>query len=203
MGTLGIAAVIFDFFGVLAEQDEQILIDRIAIHCPDPDKAKHQLKGVSDDPDLITGRIDLEHLRRRLSKQLGLDMSHEAFDRAWREPYSWPANGLMELVESLAKRCKLVLLTNVDGDYWNSVCCDDDILRPFSACLPSFEMGVAKPQPEAYRRAVTASGQPAERCLMIDDTQENIDAAAALGMQTHHYCDVESLRAELQRRCLL
>jgi len=203
MGRSDIGAAIFDFFGVLAEQDEQILVDRIAVHCREPDKAKQDLKGISDNPDLITGRLDLEQLRRHLIQQLGLDMSHDEFDQAWREPYSWPAKGLKELVESLAKRCKLVLLTNVDGDYWKSVCCDDDMLRPFGACLPSFEMGVAKPQPEAYRRAIAASGEPAERCLFVDDTQENVDAAAALGMQTHHFSDLQSLRAELKRRDLL
>src|SRR4051794_6729824 len=175
MERFDIGAVIFDFFGVLAEQDEQILIDRIAVHCYEPEEAKQQLKGISDDPDLITGQLDLEQLRRRLIQQLGLHMSHDEFDQAWREPYSWPASGLKELVESLAKHCKLVLLTNVDGDYWKSVCCDDDVLRPFSACLPSFEIGVAKPQPDAFRRAIAASGEPAERCLMVDDTQKNID----------------------------
>src|SRR4051794_14794576 len=107
MGTSDIAVAVFDFFGVLAEQDEQILIDRIAVHCREPDEAKKKLKGMSDDPDLITGRLDLEQLRRRLMQQLGLDMSHDAFDQAWREPYSWPAQGMDELVESLALRCKL------------------------------------------------------------------------------------------------
>lgn len=42
--------------------------------------------------------------------------------------------------------------------------------------------GVAKPDPEIYRIAAARAGVPPDRCLVVDDRQENVDAAVALGM---------------------
>ena len=41
-----------------------------------------------------------------------------------------------------------------------------------------------KPQQESFAIALAACGEPPERCLMIDDTPRNLDAAQALGMGT-------------------
>lgn len=41
-----------------------------------------------------------------------------------------------------------------------------------------------KPQPEAFAIALAACGEPPERCLMVDDSPHNLDAARALGMTT-------------------
>lgn len=43
--------------------------------------------------------------------------------------------------------------------------------------------GVAKPDPEIYRIAAARAGVPLDRCLFVDDRQENVDAAVALGMK--------------------
>ena len=44
-----------------------------------------------------------------------------------------------------------------------------------------------KPMPGIYKSAIDISGFHAETALLIDDKQENCDAAAALGMQTIHF----------------
>ena len=41
-----------------------------------------------------------------------------------------------------------------------------------------------KPQPESFDIALAAGGEPPERCLLIDDSPRNLDAAQALGMTT-------------------
>ena len=41
-----------------------------------------------------------------------------------------------------------------------------------------------KPQPEAFAIALAAGGEPPERCLLVDDSPRNLDAAQALGMTT-------------------
>ncbi len=48
-------------------------------------------------------------------------------------------------------------------------------------------MGIAKLDRRIYDIAVARAGVPAERCLFVDDTLENVEAAAALGMRTVHY----------------
>ncbi|MFD3972420.1 HAD-IA family hydrolase [Streptomyces cyaneofuscatus] len=56
---------------------------------------------------------------------------------------------------------------------------------------------VAKPDPAIYRIAAERAGVPAERCLFVDDRQENVDAAAALGMRGVLYREPADLRRAL------
>jgi pyrimidine 5'-nucleotidase len=41
-----------------------------------------------------------------------------------------------------------------------------------------------KPQPESFDIALAACGEPPERCLLVDDSPRNLDAAQSLGMTT-------------------
>ncbi|WP_239142374.1 HAD-IA family hydrolase [Streptomyces californicus] len=56
---------------------------------------------------------------------------------------------------------------------------------------------VAKPDPAIYRIAAEQAGVPLDRCLFVDDRQENVDAAAALGMTGVLYREPGDLRRAL------
>ncbi|MFF4351512.1 HAD family hydrolase [Streptomyces sp. NPDC001530] len=63
--------------------------------------------------------------------------------------------------------------------------------------VSSARVGIAKPDRRIYDIAVERAGVPAERCLFVDDTLENVEAAAALGMQAVHFREAEDLRRAL------
>ena len=66
----------------------------------------------------------------------------------------------------------------------------------FDAVVISFEVQLAKPEPEIYRVALDRLGVPAFDALFVDDRAENIDAARELGLQTLLFTgDVHALRA--------
>lgn len=48
--------------------------------------------------------------------------------------------------------------------------------------VSSARVGLAKPDPRIYRLAARRAQVAPERCLFVDDLQENVDAAVALGM---------------------
>ena len=54
-----------------------------------------------------------------------------------------------------------------------------------------------KPHPGIYKAAVDISGYPADRALLIDDKQENCEAAEALGMQSIHFQSPTQLASAL------
>lgn len=60
--------------------------------------------------------------------------------------------------------------------------------------VSSADIGVAKPDPAAFRHVADALGVPVERCAFTDDTAVNVAAAAALGMRTELHRDVPGLR---------
>jgi len=57
----------------------------------------------------------------------------------------------------------------------------------FDVILFSAEEGVAKPDPEIYRRALSRLGVAAEETIYVDDWLPNVEAARAVGMHGIHH----------------
>lgn len=62
----------------------------------------------------------------------------------------------------------------------------------------SARVGLAKPDPRIYLLAAELAGTPPERCLFVDDSEENVEAAAALGMRTVHFREPADLERALE-----
>ncbi len=67
----------------------------------------------------------------------------------------------------------------------------------FAVALSSCYLGLRKPEPAIYRRALDILGRPAERILFIDDRAENAAGAGKAGMKTIVFKGAEALRHEL------
>jgi putative hydrolase of the HAD superfamily len=70
----------------------------------------------------------------------------------------------------------------------------------FRVALSSCYLGLRKPEPEIYRRALDILGRPAERILFIDDRLPNVAGAADAGMIGIRFEGAEALRRELKSR---
>jgi len=69
----------------------------------------------------------------------------------------------------------------------------------FDAALTSCYLGLRKPDPAIYERAVEIVGKPPERILFIDDRPENAAGAAAAGMVAIRFTGEAPLREELSK----
>ncbi len=63
--------------------------------------------------------------------------------------------------------------------------------------VSSARVGVAKPDPRIYRLAAARAGVPAARCLFVDDSAGNVEAARSLGMTGLHFDGPDRLRTAL------
>ncbi|MFF1377220.1 HAD-IA family hydrolase [Streptomyces sp. NPDC058308] len=63
--------------------------------------------------------------------------------------------------------------------------------------VSSADLGIAKPDRRIYETAAARAGVAPGRCLFVDDRQENVDAAVALGMTGLLYQEPADLRAAL------
>ena len=70
--------------------------------------------------------------------------------------------------------------------------------RYFKVAFSSCYMGLRKPEPAMYRRAIDILGCPPQRILFIDDREENVAGAAAAGIKAIRFTGAETLRAELK-----
>jgi putative hydrolase of the HAD superfamily len=67
----------------------------------------------------------------------------------------------------------------------------------FDVTLSSCYVGLRKPKPAIYRRALDIIGRSPERILFIDDRPENAAAAASAGMKAIWFKGADSLRQDL------
>jgi 2-haloacid dehalogenase len=73
----------------------------------------------------------------------------------------------------------------------------------FDGTVVSGREGVAKPDPVIFMRLLARFGLTSETTLMIDDSEENLDAASRLGIQTALFRSSRQLRAELEAASVL
>lgn len=193
-----IQALIFDLFGVIVSFDDGLVYDRLAQRCAEPEKAAEHMINLVSEPKLIRGRTAIRQLHAQLVTDVGLGVSFEEFETMWRVSYSEPMPGMRELLSQLARQCRLVLLSNVDPYYWSTVEASIPEIHGFHAKVLSFQQGVAKPDTQAFERAVAASGIAIERCYFVDDKLENVEAAAALGLAGHTFQSCRALKKALR-----
>src|SRR5208282_640084 len=74
-----------------------------------------------------------------------------------------------------------------------------DLRRHFAVSLSSCYVGLRKPEPAMYRRALDILGRPARRVLFIDDREENVAGGASAGMTAIRFTGEAALRSELER----
>lgn len=73
-----------------------------------------------------------------------------------------------------------------------------DLDDRFDAVVISDQVGLRKPDPAIYQLTAHHLGVPARGCVFVDDTAHNLPTAAALGMATVHFTDVEAGVAEIR-----
>ncbi len=88
--------------------------------------------------------------------------------------------------------CLLLLLSNQITDRANYLRARNH-LGCFDTLYFSNELGLQKPNPAIFALVLARHNLSPEEVIFIDDAQENIDAASALGMQTIHFTGIESL----------
>jgi len=73
----------------------------------------------------------------------------------------------------------------------------------FSAFFSSCWLGVRKPSRTIFDRALNIAQVAAGDVLFVDDREQNLVPARALGYETHHYTGAASLERELSARELI
>lgn len=135
------------------------------------DLVRRYQAGVIDTPAFVQA---LSTLSRGLYTPQEIARAHDA----WLiEEYEEMAPLLSDLRRS---GLQLAVLSNTNDAHWPRML-SWPALAPFHHRLPSHLIGAVKPDPAAYRAVERASGVSGSAVLFFDDTQENIDAARAVG----------------------
>jgi putative hydrolase of the HAD superfamily len=79
------------------------------------------------------------------------------------------------------------ILSNMPGPMESGLRARHRWIDDFTHNTWSHALNLAKPEPAIYRHAAEGLRTPPENILFIDDRNENIEAALAIGMQAIHY----------------
>jgi putative hydrolase of the HAD superfamily len=89
------------------------------------------------------------------------------------------------------------ILSNMGDNVLAGIEREFDWIHRFDVLVWSFQLHMAKPDPEIYRHTLKELGVQPVETLFLDDKMVNIEAAQALGIKAIQFSTVDRLRADL------
>ncbi|MBE2997417.1 HAD family phosphatase [Nocardiopsis sp. HNM0947] len=135
-----------------------------------------------------------------VSEELGAGWDDATRHQLWATDMAGclrPLPETLRVVQELADRgVRLALLSDAPADL-AELLRRSPALAPFESLYFSCDLGVCKPDPNAFEQVLADLGAPAEGTWFIDDRGSNVDAARALGLRGHRFEDADALRSDL------
>jgi len=150
-------------------------------------------------PQFETGLIEPHDFVAQLSAALDLQLDYDGFCVIWSSIFLDPLVP-ESLVESLAQRYRLVLLSNTNVIHYEMVRERYPVLRHFHETVLSYEVKAMKPDPKIFLEAVRRAGCRAEECFYTDDIPAFTEAARASGIDAVTFESAAQLERELELR---
>lgn len=205
-GTLVAApqAVVFDFGGVLTgEQRREAVVDFIQQSFK---LSKEEFESLNQEKRLALkqGKTD-EAFWLSYAQSKGIELPADwgkRFFQKMKEAIGVNSQMYALVAELQEKKIAVAMLSNID-ERLSKLIRDFGFYEPFTPCLLSCDIGVAKPDPRAYEILIDRLNLPARDILFIDDRFENISAAKEKGIDAILFESEGQLREELNIRKIL
>ena len=185
-----IKAVIFDFFGVLADHDSTSF--RKAYLAGDPIKDA-EAQRLNDE--LGRGDLGYDDFIDGLAK-LGAVRREDVL--VYTEDYQ-PNQRLLDFIhDDLRPRYKSGIISNAGQD-WVLKILGEDNLKLFDDVILSYKVKMIKPDPGIYELSARNLGVRTEECVFVDDILRYCQGAEHIGMSTVWYQNFGDFKTELEK----
>jgi putative hydrolase of the HAD superfamily len=147
-----------------------------------------------------TGQATLDMYLQRTVFYRPRSFTIEEF-KAFMFAQSQPLPESLDFLKQLARirRCSMATLNNESREINEYRIAQFHLRDYFESFFSSCYLGVRKPDPGIYRRALEITQRKPEECVMIDDRGLNLECAKELGMQVIQFQNVGQLRDNLER----
>jgi glucose-1-phosphatase len=137
------------------------------------------------------GDISNTDFRNFLRKALPPGITDDKIDWAWNEILKDMPESRIQLLHKIKNQYRTFILSNSNDIHYQHYVKDLQEIHHFrdfdqlvEKAYFSFQVNLAKPEAAFYQLLLNNHGLKPEETLFIDDIKQNIDAAAALGIQT-------------------
>lgn len=150
------------------------------------------------------GKISEKEFFESVNELLSSELSAKELKEVWASVIVEISPQSVNFLKKLANSFDLYLLSNTNPTHLAKVnellkkaTGEKSIASLFKKSYFSFETGLLKPDPEAYRYLIEDAGIKPSQTLLIDDAQEHIKAANKEGWHTLHLTKPSDLPKEI------
>ena len=194
-----IKGIIFDLGNVLLDFNHMIAAEKLSGFT---DKSGKEIYGLFFDSQKTQlfeeGKISASEFFQGVKEILNLKIPYQEFVPIWNEIFYFTDKNLQvyNLARSLKNGYRLALLSNINFLHLGYIKKTFPILDAFHNILASCELGLRKPQPEIYQKALQILGTQAQETFYTDDRIELISGAKKLGINAAVFSGVEQLKKD-------
>ncbi|MBI4388130.1 MAG: HAD family phosphatase [Candidatus Omnitrophica bacterium] len=194
-----IKAIFFDLGNVLVKFDAQIAVRKFANLLETSEEEIWKAVFVSDlERAYSVGKVSSQDFFNSVSQHFQKPIAYEKFVDIWNDIF-WANNGMETLVNGIAKRYPIYLISNTNELHFEFIKKNFQVLKHFLKCFPSHEVGHRKPDPGIFHHALQETKVLAKEAVFIDDIPEFVEAAQSVGMHGIHFESREKLEKDFQK----
>jgi FMN phosphatase YigB (HAD superfamily) len=191
-------ALIFDVGGVIVGHDNARMHRTLASRCS-AGEAYEGVVGHDKDRRFTTGELPIRELHRRLTDELGYGGDWASFAQDYC-CHLWVEEEMLVFLEGLASANRVELFSNTNAVHWARVrAMTGGRIDRFVQHL-SHQIGMLKPDIEAFALVAERAGLDPARCLFLDDVMANVEAARRAGFQAEPFTTRAALAELLASR---
>lgn len=197
-----VEGIIFDLGNVLIDFDHTIAAKRVSCFS---DKSADEIFNLFFDSELTglfeEGKISPEDFFAKVKEMLNLKLDFNGFLPIWNEIFflTDKNRAVYNLAKKLKGRYRLALLSNINILHFDYLKKNFAVFDVFNHILTSFELGVRKPHPLIYQKALEELNIASPgKVFYTDDRLELIDKAKILGLRCSVFKDIAQLKRDLE-----
>ena len=187
--------VLFDLFGVIALPQRPGALAEMAAWCHAPEDAFTEAYWALRQPYDAARQSAPQYwtaVLRRLSRPVDTGVI-EKLRLADIDSWSRVDERMVAYTQSLRDRAQVAVLSNIPADHADAFSAAQPWLHNLEHVAFSGKIKAAKPEPTAFQHCVTALHATPADFLFIDDREENVRAAQAIGMTGHVFTGLDEL----------
>jgi putative hydrolase of the HAD superfamily len=147
---------------------------------------------------IVTGQIGLRDCLKGVLSEVAPNVTLDELLAYWfQNDARLNEEFLKELMEARSENLQIHLATNQEHERANYLMNTLGLSAYADGCHYSAAIGYRKPSPEFYRIVALQVGLPPDELLLIDDTEENVEAAIKAGWQAMRWTAKQTLRSML------